>query len=399
VKLNANSNLNYNTMPENENIENQEATNEVVVWKTVEETNENSQPTVGTFKIVDENAPKVEPIAEEAKVEEVVVDEAKTDEIAKEEEKVIEEEAQVEVTTEIDEAKVLEFLKTQKGFEANSLDDLKPKEQKKLNAVVEKFQQFVDETNNDNFDDFRATQIDWSKEDANEVLRHVIKIENPTLTDDEREYLFKKKYSVEGLDEQYESDKDIIVEKGINAKVDYQKGLALLESQKEKYKVVRGADENIPEDYKLAKKTIDDWQIQQEENKKFIEQNVADFKAKTESVFSDTFEGFKVKVGEAEFKVKPEDVKIAKETLSDLSNFDKKFFDEKQQLKDPQEYYKALYFAMNPDKVAEHFINIGKTLQAEADELESKNVTVAGTKNIQNNLNPNALPWKVVDEK
>jgi len=121
--------------------------------------------------------------------------------------------------------------------------------------------------------------------------------------------------------------------------------------------------------------------------------------AKTENVFSNDFEGFKVKAGDSEFKVKPEDVQIAKNTLSDLSNFDKKFFDEKQQLKDPQEYYKALYFAMNPDKVAEHFINIGKSLQAEADELESKNINVAGNKHVANNLNPNLSNWKVVSDK
>jgi len=220
---------------------------EVVAWKTVEETNENSQPTVGTFKIVDENAPIVAPVAEEAKVEEVVVEENKTDEIAKEEENVIEEEVQVEVKNEIDEAKVLEFLKTQKGFKGETLDSLTPKEERKLSATAEAFQKYVDETNNDSFEDFVALQKDWSKEDPNTVLKMKMKMDRPHLSNEDIDLLFEDSYITEELDE-YATESEIKQNrlKEIKLKDDYQEALKQIESQKEKYKVVRGADENIP---------------------------------------------------------------------------------------------------------------------------------------------------------
>ena len=193
------------------------------------------------------------------------------------------------------------------------------------------------------------------------------------------------------------ADEDEITDKEINIERDYQKGLAKLEQQKEQYKVVRGSDELVPEEYKTAKQLVDNWNKQQEENKIALEKSRADFTAKTESVFTKDFEGFKVKVGEQEFKIKPENVEVAKSTLSDLSNFDKKFFDETG-LKDPKGYYKALYFGMNADKMAEHFINLGRTLQAEEDEKASKNIKVVGTKSVQSPMQNQGQKWTVVKD-
>ena len=102
-----------------------------------------------------------------------------------------------------------------------------------------------------------------------------------------------------------------------------------------------------------------------------------------------------MKVRDAEFKVKPENVEFAKKNLSDLSNFDKKYFDETGKLKDPEGYYRALHFADNPDKIAEHFINIGRALQAEDDEEESKNVQTIGQSSRITPLVDSGKTWKV----
>ena len=61
-----------------------------------------------------------------------------------------------------------------------------------------------------------------------------------------------------------------------------------------------------------------------------------------------------------------------------------------------KEYYKALHFAMNPDKVAEHFIKIGMAKQLELDDKESKNIVVKGAGNIQ--TGSQVKTWKVVEE-
>jgi len=216
-------------------------------------------------------------------------------------------------------------------------------------------------------------------------------LENPTLNDKQIERLFKKEYEIpEFADDDEITDKEIIIER------DYQKGLKLLESQKEKYMVPKGLDESVPEDFRKAKEFVDNFTKQQQENQIAYEQTAKDFQAKTDEVFSNNFEGFKVKVGEDEFSIKPENIEESKKTLSDLSNFDKKFFDETGKLKDPKEYYKALHFAMNPDKVAEHFIKIGMAKQLELDDKESKNIVVKGAGNIQ--TGSQVKTWKVVEE-
>jgi len=251
----------------------------------------------------------------------------------------------------------------------------------------------IDETVilNKSYQEFLETQKDWTAEPKENILLQNLRLENPTLTDKQIERLYQKEYVSSEF-----ADEDEITDKEINIERDYQKGLKLLESQKEKYKVVKGLDESIPEDFKKAKEFADSYIKQQEENKIAFEQTAKDFQSKTDEVFSSNFEGFKVKVGDEEFSIKPDDVQETKSTLSDLSNFDKKFFDESGKLKDPQGYYKALHFAMNPEKVAEHFIKIGMAKQLEIEEKESKNIVVDGVKNIQ--TGSQIKQWKVLKE-
>lgn len=292
----------------------------------------------------------------------------------------------------IDESVILKELNEKYGFDAKSLDDLKPKEIAKLNSNVEAFKKFVEDTNNDSLEDFSALQKDWTAEPKENILLQNLRLENPTLTEKQIDRLYQKEYVSSEF-----ADEDEITDKEINIERDYQKGLKLLESQKEKYKVVKGLDESIPEDFKKAKEFADSYIKQQEENKVAFEQTAKDFQSKTDEVFSSNFEGFKVKVGDEEFSIKPDDVQETKSTLSDLSNFDKKFFDESGKLKDPQGYYKALHFAMNPEKVAEHFIKIGMAKQLEIEEKESKNIVVDGVKNIQ--TGSQIKRWTVEEEK
>ena len=299
-------------------------------------------------------------------------------------------EQQKEASLVIDEQTILKELNEKHGFDAKSLDDLKPKEIAKLDPETEKYLEYKKETGR-GYNDFLETQKDWSAEPKENILLQNLRLENPTLTDKQIDRLYEKEYVTSEF-----ADDDEITDKEINIERDYQKGLALLENQKEKYKSVKGLDESIPEDFVKAKEFADSFIKQQEENKVAFEQTAKDFQSKTDEVFSSNFEGFKVKVGDEEFSIKPEDVQEAKSTLSDLSNFDKKFFDESGKLKDAPGYYKALHFAMNPEKVAEHFIKIGMAKQLEIEEKESKNIQVNGVKNIQ--TGSTITPWKVEEE-
>jgi hypothetical protein len=321
--------------------------------------------------------PKVEEIE---KVVEVPAEEKPAEEV------VIEKDAPLV----IDETVILKELNEKYGFDAKSLDDLKPKEIAKLDPEIEKYLEYKKETGR-GYQEFLETQKDWSAEPKENILLQNLRLENPTLTDKQIERLYQKEYVAPEF-----ADEDEITDKEINIERDYQKGLKLLESQKEKYNVAKGLDESIPEDFVKAKEFADSYIKQQEENKVAFEQTAKDFQSKTDEVFSSNFEGFKVKVGDEEFSINPENVEETKKTLSDLSNFDKKFFDESGKLKDAEGYYKALHFAMNPEKVAEHFIKIGMAKQLEIEEKESKNVQVQGVKNIQ--TGDQGKRWKVEEE-
>jgi hypothetical protein len=351
---------------------------------------------VKQWTVVDDKPEVHSSFLEQPKTEEEVIEKVIEQPIADEkpiEEKPIEQEVAPLV---IDENVILKELNEKYGFDAKSLDDLKPKEIAKLDPEIEKYLEYKKETGR-GYQDFLNVEKDWTAEPKINVLKELLKAEKPYLSDSDIELLIEDKYATEELSEfADESDKKANRLKEIALEDDYQKGLKLLESQKEKYKVVKGLDESIPEDFVKAKEFADSYLKQQEENKVAFEQTAKDFQSKTDEVFSSNFEGFKVKVGDEEFSINPENVEETKKTLSDLSNFDKKFFDESGKLKDAEGYYKALHFAMNPEKVAEHFIKIGMAKQLEIEEKESKNVQVQGVKSIQ--TGDQGKRWKVEEE-
>jgi len=266
-------------------------------------------------------------------------------------------------------------LKEKYGIEVENLEDLKPKEVAKLTPEMEKFIEFTKETNNTNYSDFLATQKDWSQESQETVLKASMKLEKPYLNDEEIDILYSDKYGVQELDE-FADESEVRANKlkEINAKDDFQKGLKILEENKEKYKVAKGFDENIPQDFKEAKTIVESLQKQQEEDDKLIAENRSDYLAQTERIFSNDFKGFEVKVGEESMFIKPENLAETKKSQSSLDEFNNKYFDKLGKVIDPEGLHKAIYFAMNPDKVAEHFINIGKAKLAEADDKMSKNI-------------------------
>lgn len=379
----------------NTELENTEETAEDLQGKT-ENAESQEQEQVVRWNIVDENqvekpfvpATEEAPKEEEEKPEETV----ETVEAEKEVVETVEVVEEKNVVPQIDEQSVINFLK-EKGINANTLDELKPKEQEALDPETEAYLKFRKETGR-GYQDFMQTQKDWSQEAQEEVLKQVLKMKYPDLDEDEIQFKFKKQYS---FDPDFD-DEDVVMEKKINLKTDYREGLKLLESQKEQYMTRRSSDEFVPEDYKKAKEFLDNYNKQLEENQTVHEQLRSDFEQKTNELFSEKFEGFKFKVGDQEFVVKPEDVQQAKTLLSDVSNFDKKFFEETGKLKDPQGYYKALYLGMNADKMAEHFINLGMAMQAEKEERESKNIPLPGTRQVQAPLSNSSKPWTVLKD-
>jgi len=271
------------------------------------------------------------------------------------------------------------YLKEKKGLKFDTIDDfLKHGETKKVDPEFEKYQEYKAKTGR-GFGDFLQTQKDWGKEEPEAIIKAVLKLENPDLSNDDIDFLFDKDYA---FDESIDDDYDIRSKK-INLKVDSKKALAILEKQKEDYMVARGSgDDDVPEVYREAKDLVDrlyDEQLENEESAKILRN---DFVSKMQTTLNDKFDGFEFTIDGQEFKVKPDDIKQTREELMDIANFQKTFFDKANKLNDPKGYGKALYGAMNIDKIAQHFFNLGKTTYAENLEKESKNIDVKGEKHV-----------------
>lgn len=283
----------------------------------------------------------------------------------------------------------IKHLANSKGMTVEEFNDsLTPKQQKKYAPELEKFQEFIEKTGNTNFKDFEATQIDWSAAEPDTVLKELIKSENPLLSDKEVDFLFNKKYNLENLDE--ELDEDLLLERGINRKVDIAKATDFLEKRKAEYMVDRGSDDHIPAEFKEAKAFREDVEKQQNDYEIARQSNRNDYVSKTEDFYSQSFEGFKVELGNKdigyeEVSFKPENIQETKTYQQDLDNFNKEFFDETGKLEKPKEWCEALYMAKNYKTELNKAYNRGIAKQLEIDDKLSKNIQPDNLRDVQGN--------------
>ena len=279
---------------------------------------------------------------------------------------------------ELDEDLAIQYLAGSKGMTVDEFkDSLTPKEQKKYAPELEKFQEFIEKTGNTDFNDFKATQKDWDAETPENTLKEYIKAKNPELSKKELDFLYDEKYSVEDLDE--EDDENLILKKGINTKTDLREAKAFLESRKAEYMADRGSDAHIPEDYREAKKTLDNQAKQQEDNKVVYQKERADYLSHIESTYTDDSKGFEIEFGneEAGFEkayIKPDDMKAEREYVSDIDNFNKQFYDENGTLKDPKGFTDALIKARNYERDMKIAWGLGYAKKVELDDRKSKNI-------------------------
>ena len=96
---------------------------------------------------------------------------------------------------------------------------------------------------------------------------------------------------------------------------------------------------------------------QQEESAKTLQQ---DFKVQTEQIFNDDFKGFDFSLGEKKFRYKLQNPSDVGKSQLNINTFVSKFVDKNGAVTDPSGYHKAMYAAMNSDKIANHFYEQGR---------------------------------------
>ena len=252
-------------------------------------------------------------------------------------------------------------------------EEVKPIEPKKqdtpivkmpeLPENVEKLVTFMNETGG-TVEDYVELNKDYSKFDNDQLLKEYLRKNKPHL-DSEDINLIMEDYT---YDEEIDEPKDIrrkklaYKEAVANAKKD-------LENKKSKYYAEIKQRPGVTQEQQKAMDFFNRYNKQQEN----IKQSQETFKQRTNDLFNTNFEGFDYTLGDKKFRYKIKDPKSVADTQSNIENFVSRFLDKDGNIGDPAGYHKALYAAMNADKLASHFYEQGKADGVKTLVQQSKN--------------------------
>ena len=327
---------------------------------------------------IKQDSPQGEPIKEEDNGS-LRENENKNEEQAEEqaEEKLLNEEP------EKDDNWFLSKLKDRYEVELNSIDDLKhvlsntEKEKENLPEDVEKYMEFRKETGR-SFSDFAELQKDWSSVGDGEILRQYYEKTKPHLDREDIEHILSEQFS---FDQEIDDEKEIRAKKIAHKEALYE-ARNHFEKLKEKYKAPLGSSEaDIPDVYKEAFSFYNEYKTQSEKDSIAQKEQASYFTEKTNSLFSDEFKGFEFNVGDEKKVFKPSDLDKVKSNQSSVKNFISQHVDENGFLKDPTTYHRSLFTAMNPDAIAKHFYEQGKSDATGDIVKETKNIDMGVREN------------------
>jgi hypothetical protein len=236
----------------------------------------------------------------------------------------------------------------------------------KLPENVDKLVKFMEETGG-TVEDYVELNKDYSKLNNDQLLKEYLRKTKPHL-DSEDINLIMEDYK---YDEELDEQKDIR-----RKKLAYKEAVAGAKQDLEKRKTQYYAEikqrPGVTQDQQKAMDFFNRHNKQQET----IKQTQEDFKNRTDNLFNTDFKGFDYNVGDKRFRYKVQDPSKIAQTQSDISNFVNKYLDKDGKIGDTAGYHKALYAAMNADKLASHFYEQGKADGVKTIVQKSKNPSV-----------------------
>jgi hypothetical protein len=222
---------------------------------------------------------------------------------------------------------------------------------KPLPENIEKLVAFMEETGG-SVEDYVRLNTDYSTINNEALLKEYYKKSRPHLDAEEIEFLMEDEFS---YDEDEDDERDI-KKKKLAFKEEVAKAKKFLEDLKGQYydeiKLRPGVSKEQQEAYDFFnryKKNEEQTKLQHER-----------FKQNTKNLFNQDFKGFEYNVGDKRFRYGVQGNDQLAEKQSDISNFIGKFLDKEGNIADMNGYHKALYTAMNSDRIAQHFYEQGK---------------------------------------
>ena len=273
----------------------------------------------------------------------------------------VKEESPIEVIEEITEDKIEET--PIKNIEKEETPVI---ETPQLPENVDKLVKFMEETGG-TVEDYVELNKDYSKLNNDQLLQEYLRKTKPHLDSEDINLIMEDYKYDEELDEQKEIRRKKLAYKEAvaSAKQD-------LESRKNKYYAEIKQRPGVTQEQQKAMDFFNRYNKQQET----IKQTQQDFKQRTKDLFNTDFKGFDYNVGDKKFRYKVQDPSKIAETQSNISNFVEKFLDKEGKISDTAGYHKALYAAMNADKLASHFYEQGKADGVKNMVQKSKNPSV-----------------------
>ena len=223
---------------------------------------------------------------------------------------------------------------------------------KPLPENIEKLVAFMEETGG-TIEDYSRLNIDYSSVNSEVLLKEYYKKSRPHLDYEEIEFLMEDEFS---YDEELDDERDIRKKK-LAFKEEVAKAKSFLEDLKSKYyNEIKLRSTSVPKEQQEAYDFFNRYKKTEEQNA----EKHARFKNNTKNLFNGEFKGFEYNVGEKRFRYGVQNQEQVAEKQSDINNFLGKFLDKEGNVADTAGYHKALYTAMNSDKIAQHFYEQGK---------------------------------------
>ena len=253
---------------------------------------------------------------------------------------------------------------------------------------IQKVVDFMNDTGG-SLKDYVNLNTDYSSLNEDQLLREYYENTKPHLDSEEIGFVMEDKFS---FDEEMDEDRDIRRKK-LARKEELAKAKNHLESLKGKYyEEIKAGSRLNPE----QKKAVEFFNRYNQDSEKLTEdrdRQSSIFNEKTEKLFSNEFKGFDFEVGEKKFRYNVNDVEGVKSKQGDISNFVKKFLNDKNEMTDAKGYHKSLFTAMNPDAIANHFYQQGKADAMKTSMEKAKNIDMNPRGTHEDVKPPNG--WKV----
>ena len=254
---------------------------------------------------------------------------------------------------------------------------------------VDKLVKFIEETGGD-LQDYVRLNADYSTVDDKALLKEYYKKTKPHLDDEEIDFVMEENFL---YDEDLDDERDIKLKK-LAQKEEVSKARSFLDNLKDQYyEEIKSRPTQSNEQRKAM-----DFFNRYKEGEQQAEESRSLFKSKTKDFFQNDFKGFDFNLGEKKFRYGVSNSDSIAETQSNINNILGKFLDDKGNVKQFDEYHKAMYAAQNVDKIASHFYEQGKADAIKDVAVKSKNITGEAPRQTSNDsLFINGLKVKAVN--